>query len=415
MGRAGIGYRFGKESRRTEIDLTASLSTAAKGDLRGFATNYSEALLGLSQRVIPSLTLYAAGGIGISNGFGTPDWRAVAGLRFHQGGNQSDDPDGDGVRGAADKCPTEAEDRDGFEDSDGCPDLDNDKDGILDVNDGAPNEPEDMDGFEDTDGVPDPDNDADGVLDGEDNCPLQAGAVANLGCPSVDTDGDGIMDNVDQCPDAAEDLDGFGDADGCPDPDNDSDGVFDGADRCPLEAGPAENAGCPDPDTDGDGVVDRMDNCPAEPGEAKYNGCKSKQLVSITDGSLVIIESVYFKTNKAVIEKSSFKLLDNVAAVIVSHSGMRVQVEGHTDSQGNDASNKDLSQRRAEAVVTYLAKKGVEASRLVAKGFGEESPIASNDTKAGRQQNRRVVFTILKGGEGVSTTVQGADGSTIEP
>jgi len=260
--------------------------------------------------------------------------------------------------------------------------------------------------------VPDPDNDGDGVVDGEDHCPLVAGPVAFAGCP--DGDGDGVADDVDRCPAEPEDVDQFEDTDGCVDPDNDGDGVLDGGDRCPLEVGVAANEGCPDPDGDGDGIVDRLDNCPTEAGKAKFQGCKDKQLVNIVDGALVIIESVYFKLNKAIIEKRSYKLLDNVAAVITSHPGLRIQVEGHTDNQGDDAYNKDLSQRRAQAVVDYLGRKGVEVARLVAAGFGEERPLADNGTKAGRAQNRRVVFTILKGGDGVTSTQQGAGDDTLE-
>jgi len=97
------------------------------------------------------------------------------------------DPDLDNLKGSDDYCPDEAEDFDGFEDQDGCPDLDNDADGILDVNDMCPNEAEDFDGFEDQDG-----------------------------CPDLDNDGDGIMDVDDKCPNQAEDFDSFEDEDGCP-------------------------------------------------------------------------------------------------------------------------------------------------------------------------------------------------------
>jgi hypothetical protein len=98
---------------------------------------------------------------------------------------------------------------------------------------------------------------------------------------------------------------------------------------------------------------------------------------------------VYFKTDRAVIEARSFALLDNVAAVLRAHATLRIQVEGHTDSQGNDAYNKGLSQRRTEAVVAYLIRKGIAADRLIAMGFGEETPIADNRTRVGRAQNRR--------------------------
>lgn len=93
------------------------------------------------------------------------------------------DRDGDGVVDAADRCPDEPEDKDGFADEDGCPDPDNDQDRIADAADRCPNEAEDKDGFDDDDGCPDPDNDRDGVVDVDDNCPDQAGPASNHGCP----------------------------------------------------------------------------------------------------------------------------------------------------------------------------------------------------------------------------------------
>jgi outer membrane protein OmpA-like peptidoglycan-associated protein len=97
------------------------------------------------------------------------------------------DRDGDGIPDDKDKCPDDPEDKDGFEDEDGCPDPDNDKDGILDVDDLCPNEPEDKDGFEDEDGCPDPDNDKDRILDKDDKCPNEPetynGFEDEDGCP----------------------------------------------------------------------------------------------------------------------------------------------------------------------------------------------------------------------------------------
>ena len=136
--------------------------------------------------------------------------------------------------------------------------------------------------------------------------------------------------------------------------------------------------------------------------------------MQITSGKLVILESVYFQTNKAKILARSFPLLDNVVAVLKAHEKLVIQVEGHTDSQGNDAYNKSLSQRRAEAVVAYLIGKGIDKARLVAEGFGEENPVASNKTKNGRAQNRRVVFTIIGGDATIKTIEQGAGDDTKE-
>jgi hypothetical protein len=180
------------------------------------------------------------------------------------------DADADGIDDKDDQCPELAEDRDGFEDNDGCPDFDNDGDGVPDSDDRCPAALEDSDSFEDEDGCPDPDNDRDGVLDVEDACPLEAGVKDQdpklNGCPFRDQDGDGIVDARDRCPRRAEDRDGFQDEDGCPELDNDRDGVRDDEDSCPNVPGarrsdPALN-GCPSPDRDGDTFDDAVDQCP---------------------------------------------------------------------------------------------------------------------------------------------------------
>lgn len=188
---------------------------------------------------------------------GYPDMVMSVGVsrQFGFGGADSDH---DGVRDRVDRCPRQAEDLDGFQDADGCPEWDNDQDGVPDNLDGAPDAPEDYDGFQDADGVPDPDNDQDGILDRNDLCPDQAedfdGHDDQDGCPDDfrDRDGDGIEDSVDACPDTPEDLDGFEDQDGCPDLDNDLDGIPDDRDQCPDAAedydGNADDDGCPDQD-----------------------------------------------------------------------------------------------------------------------------------------------------------------------
>jgi outer membrane protein OmpA-like peptidoglycan-associated protein len=378
----GIGYQFAdRGGPPVGVDVTMSGATAARAPFQNFNENHLEGLVGATYDFHNGAQLFGATGAGLRKGFGTPDWRGLLGVRIGFGGTRAPasrprelDRDGDGLLDSADRCPDQAEDKDAFQDDDGCPDPDNDQDGVLDVADTCMNVP---------------------------------GTVALRGCP--DGDGDGIADSDDKCPTQAEDLDGFEDGDGCPDLDNDKDGTPDLADTCPLDPGPAENKGCPDADRDGDTVVDRLDRCPAENGLPKNAGCPD---VSIGDGRLDIIESVYFKTDRAVIEPRSFELLDKVASVLTSHDKLKIQVEGHTDSQGNDAYNKKLSQRRAEAVVAYLVKKQIARSRLTARGFGEEKPIADNATPEGRAQNRRVVFTITSGGDNVKTHVQGAGDDT---
>ncbi|SEL65365.1 Thrombospondin type 3 repeat-containing protein [Stigmatella aurantiaca] len=341
------------------------------------------------------------------------------------------DSDGDGVLDKDDPCPDQPEDRDGFEDMDGCPEPDNDKDTVLDAadkcplipgpadnagcpeetpkdrdgdgipdkQDKCPDQAEDRDGFQDEDGCPELDNDGDGIIDSADKCPNELGPLQNLGCPIVDKDGDGINDPQDKCPDEPEDKDGFQDEDGCPDLDNDADGVPDGQDKCPLEAGPAENGGCPDADKDRDGIVDRLDACPEEPGVPEEKGCAKKyKMVVVKKDRIEIKKQINFGTGSAkIIGAQSQAILKDVATVLKDMPVLKkVRIEGHTDSQGADASNLRLSQKRADAVMAQLIKLGVDPGRLEAVGYGETKPIASNATKAGRAENRRTEFNIVE-------------------
>jgi len=184
FARAGVGIAIGPHASATEVSVSTSIAMPAQDRHRNQMA--IELLAGASRQVSSAMGAFVAGGLGLDNGFGTPDWRAVVGVRYE---TTSGDRDGDGLFGAADRCPEQAEDKDGFEDTDGCPDPDNDGDAIADAQDRCPAEPEDKDGFQDTDGCPDPDN-----------------------------DGDGIADAQDRCPDKPEDKDGFEDEDGCEDP-----------------------------------------------------------------------------------------------------------------------------------------------------------------------------------------------------
>jgi outer membrane protein OmpA-like peptidoglycan-associated protein len=270
-----------------------------------------------------------------------------------------------GVLGFGDRAPAPppADDLDVPE-----PPKDGDGDGIVDADDQCAAQAETVNGFDDTDG-----------------------------CPDVvpDTDGDGIDDQRDKCKAEPEGMDAFQDDDGCPDLDNDGDGVVDLADQCPVP-GPPENRGCPDTDKDGDTVIDRLDNCPDEPGTVDNRGCKKKQLVAITPTQIQILDTVHFQSNKSKVLRKSFALLDNVAAVLLAHPEIsKVRVEGHTDDRGPDDYNLGLSQRRADAVKAHLVKKGVGADRLEAVGKGEAEPLDLDGTAKSRAVNRRVEFDIV--------------------
>ena len=198
------------------------------------------------------LAISLGGGTGIVQGVGVPKFRGILGLTYAL---EKRDRDGDGIDDSVDQCPTEKEDFDGFEDSDGCPDPDNDLDTVPDKVDKCPDQAEDQDGFEDRDGCPDPDNDKDGIPDESDQCPNEPetknGYKDEDGCPDeADRDNDGVPDSRDQCPDQPEDTDGFQDTDGCPDLDNDNDGIPDAQDEC-IDEPETKNHfededGCPD-------------------------------------------------------------------------------------------------------------------------------------------------------------------------
>jgi outer membrane protein OmpA-like peptidoglycan-associated protein len=310
------------------------------------------------------------------------------------------DKDGDGILDDVDQCPEQPEDLDGFEDEDGCPDPDNDQDGVFDTEDLCPNTP----GPVENQGCPVEDRDGDGIPDSADACPDEPedkdGDRDTDGCPDLDldSDGDGILDKTDACPADPEDKDAFEDEDGCPDVDNDKDGLLDTIDKCPNDAGPPENAGCPVMDRDGDGINDPEDKCPDEPGVPEEQGCPKKySLIVVKKEKIEIKQQVHFATAKANILPDSYELLAQVADAIKSAKIKKVLIEGHTDSQGGDAYNMKLSQKRADSVRDHLIDKGgVDPAVLESVGFGETRPIESNKTAKGRALNRRTEFKIIE-------------------
>ncbi|HVG57833.1 MAG TPA: immunoglobulin-like domain-containing protein [Hyalangium sp.] len=242
---------------------------------------------------------------------------------------------------------------------------------------------------------PPEDSDRDGILDDLDRCPNVPGLPGLQGCP--DRDGDSLEDEVDHCPSEP----GPVARQGCPEKDSDGDSLMDEEDACPTEPGPRERQGCPIRDRDQDTVEDMRDNCPDEAGPVENEGCpaEEKQLVVIQTDRIAIKDKVHFDFDKATIQPRSFGLLDQVARVLREHPEiLTVSINGHTDSQGPADYNRNLSQRRAESVREYLIQKGgIAPERLQAQGFGEDQPIETNATNAGRAANRRVEFLTRYG------------------
>ncbi len=284
------------------------------------------------------------------------------------------DRDGDGVTDLSDNCPDVA----GMMSMMGCPDRDGDS--FTDAEDNCP----DVAGIAAFKGCPD--TDSDGITDAEDKCPTEAGTAAEMGCPIRDRDGDGVVDAEDACPSEK----GPASTKGCPD--RDMDGVMDRDDACPDKKGDVARKGCPD--TDGDGVYDNDDRCITVAGPASNRGCPEIKKEDRAKVELAV-KAVQFESGKAVLLTKSYKVLDDVATVLKNYPYYSLDLRGHTDSQGDDKMNHDLSHARAKACVDYLISKGVPASRLTSEGFGEEKPIADNMNAAGRAKNRRVEFDLI--------------------
>ena len=227
------------------------------------------------------------------------------------------------------------------------------------------------------------DTDGDGIIDANDKCPTIAGLASLQGCP--DKDGDGIADAEDKCPDVA----GLVKYGGCPIPDTDKDGINDEQDKCPDVAGVARYQGCPIPDTDKDGVNDEEDKCVNLAGPASNYGCPVIAQ-AVVDKINYAAKNIFFATGSAKLLPKSFKSLNEVVKILGEDKTLKLDIDGHTDSQGKPEKNQILSDNRASAVKTYLVSKGVEESRLNAAGHGQDQPVADNKTAAGRAKNRRV-------------------------
>lgn len=298
VGAAGLAMRV---ASRTRVLVELDASTAAANPFSSGKQTPAEALLALAHRVGP-WTLMAGAGPGLVDGYGTPALRALASVAW--------------TNAPAREAP---------------------------------------------------------VVERSPYPPTPRGPKPKRPAPDPkrDTDGDGIPDVKDKCPTEAEDKDGFEDDDGCPDPDNDKDGIADTADKCPNQPETVNN-------------VDDDDGCPDTGG-----------LVRLKDKELETLSPIFFDTDRARVRHAFWPTLDAIAAILTAHPEIgRCAIEGHTDATGPKGWNQELSMRRAQAVVRYLADRGVAAARLVPIGHGDALPWAPNDTAEGRAANRRVIFHI---------------------
>ncbi len=346
-------------------------------DGRAMTHSPAELLVSARLRFPKGIDAVFGGGPGLSRGVGTPVFRVFAGISY----GPIRDRDGDGVVEPDDSCPDEAEDLDGFEDLDGCPDPDNDGDGVVDVDDFCPEDPEDLDGYSDENGCPEDDNDEDGVLDAEDACPGEA-----------------------------EDVDGHEDQDGCPEPDNDEDGILDGDDRCPLEPEDMDSwrdhDGCPEPDNDADAVLDSDDLCPDDPenlnGHLDEDGCPDDMLAVLRGARIVLLGDLSFAKGAKSPARRSYPTINAVRRILEAHPEIsKLKVSVAVDSAAAARGGRKLADQRAAAVIARLVRGGVVKSRLASGGA------RAGGAAAGNQDGSRslVEFTIIA--RAVDTTTEG--------
>jgi hypothetical protein len=359
---AGLGLAYDlTENLGIGLDAHAliPLTKADDGECEGDCKNGDQ-----TAEVIAGASYAITGGFAVTLGVGasvltsaarSPTVRGVLGMSWTPAGSPGQrmvsrgDKDGDRLPDNIDLCADEPEDMDGFQDDDGCPELDNDLDGVLDAQDQCKDEPEDRDGHQDEDGCADPDNDADKV-------------------PDVN----------DRCPNDIEDMDGFDDDDGCPDEDNDGDSFVDAKDQCPNEAESVNNYqdqdGCPDVSPQG--------------------GPKLTATGIDLQG-----DTVDFVGNTDRLTAQATKVLDLVANIMrpaiaeaqARGNVFRIRIEVGVARGRNARLDQDLSDRRADAVRAYLASKGIGVANMDVAGTGSARLIDPRKPKDPRNNTVRFV------------------------
>lgn len=375
---AGVGLSW-RLWPRFALNGELQVGTSADEPFQFRETTPADANAGVRIRVWDALHLTLGGGAGLNGGYGSPTWRALGGLEWLP---QRHDWDGDRVADGVDRCLEEP----GIEREAGCPaqavaqplpspspvrnSADADNDTIADALDRCPYLSEDLDRFQDDDGCPDPDDDLDLVADAYDGDPRHP-----------------------------EDWDGRNDDDGIPDLDDDRDGVADLEDACPLEAG------------DGD------DGCPGGPKaagtEVALTGGRTS--VNLEPGGPVVLgdtihppEPVLFEFASTRFTPDTERIIDGLAAFVKTHPELgNVEVGVHVDAIGERRWKLWLSQSRADAVKAALVSRGVPESRLSARGYGPDVPVADNDEALGRWLNRRVELRMVERSVANETAARG--------
>lgn len=405
----GVGYLV---HETTGITLETQLAPALKKNREGLTASPVEMVASLRHRRSNGLHFTVGGAAGLTRGAGAARFRLFAGIGY---GKLAEPPpkdlDLDGILDVDDKCPEIPENYNDYNDADGCPDQLADLD-VLVVYEGKPvegaevelsfGEAEEIERMQSRETARRKEDlrpglavegkatsgkclagDAGLTLEEGENAltiqlrPLRAGKVVY---ELVDPDGKPVQNAV---------ATWRADAVGCADPEGYNLGQ-DGRFEHPIGAGTHTVF------IDAPGYRIYRETAAIQPGDVYVIRTEMKPTkVQVDKKQIKILEKVYFETAKAEIKPQSFDLLDEVADTILANDVGRVRVEGHTDSRGGDDYNLDLSQRRADSVRAYLIGKGVPADQLIAVGYGETQPIASNNTESGRAQNRRVVFTLI--------------------
>ncbi|MFZ5480906.1 MAG: OmpA family protein [Myxococcota bacterium] len=420
--RGGVGRAF-SEKAGAALEMSANLGLS--DFLANYASSPAEGMLSGYYRVHDNFVARLGVGTGITRGIGSPAARVIASVAFEP--LEVRDTDEDGVVDKSDGCVDIPEDLDTFQDEDGCPDPDNDADGVADMADGCVNVAEDKDTWKDEDGCPDELTTVKvRVVDTKGN--LVAGAKANLrehaggseftvdvkpgtwtlAASAPDYVAGSIDNDVPNGPPVTLELVLKPEIKG---------GTLDlrvtGPEGKPIDAQwkvDKEEA------QDAPGGVAQQKLLPGghevhvrAPGYASTSVKVNISLgqttvlavvlqpakVVVSKEKLEILDKIYFDTGKTTIKKQSFPLLDEIARVLKDNPDiLKVRIEGHTDSRGNDASNLKLSDGRAKAVMAYLVKAGIATDRMSASGFGESRPVDPAENDAAWEKNRRVEFVI---------------------